>query len=1003
MSECVGQLTQSFKSGGTIAASTVGVGSQGSSRRLVFDPGIPLPLTRSLQRRKVRAFDRRHGVLARELRSIWVIQGAVRRWLMRRVAAPAIPLREGSRRGSRSVRRGKLKARVPALDWSSVDDLLAEFGVSTTGVIPTARGSVLSPLSSLPVHDGHGDAAACGVGSVSAAGAARVPGLRSGVLDGDATEGVGAATHPTARPPSWPGFVQLPVVRRFLHTLATAGVLSVGKLRRSINAAISARRQVDVVPSPPSAMDPEAMFDAGIIIPGMHELPVGDHHLNIEGMDALHVHGCPRCSLMQAVDPACTWFSGRLCFINGFCPATSGQHPVPVADVNSWDGNHPSLQKYHQFAEAQIGKLLAQGVIEDAGPHAILSPLGVAFQSSKVTQAQALTGIRVCSDSSVAESNAFLRQALLPELKERLIFDLSISGVNREYLPRRFQYIDIDDAIALMTPGCVMVVMDMEAYFLQFPLAKEARYLCSFRWNGRTYQYKRFSFGGRIFPFLASWYTAELCQGLRSFGVPIIGMVDDLLAVGHDMDDAIQKRAVVKSKVRSVGLSTVDKKDQMSTRVTYVGYRLDSTAMTISFDPQSSHAFALQLALYIRHLVRGGAIDHDIWHHVCGKTVFYAAVLQSGRSRMTYFWAYLRHGQWLSSAGRALLLEDAVWWLAKVRSWADGSPSGYEFPIINSAVFLADPSSMLILVGDMSGDDGVGGVHGRLTDVDPMIFSAQWPDELRPASSFVGELCTLALYLRMMATHSSPPVAKMLLFVTDNEGVASALNAGRCKASEGLTILREILDLLDWLGWSLVCLWCPREENDFADHLSHLASLLNCSFVAGRVSDVTGAGGKDSCCSAGDLGVSSTARHQQDVEDSSGGHCSSAISRVQGMAGRSEPGAGSDLRHGVGISYGMDQSAERVNGIARAGALQHQDAVGSRGNSLAFNSGHAPPLAVHRAAAVRGFFGSPAHVSLAVPHPGEGAAVVESQRHHHPAARRHAVSGSERAPAVRRS
>ena len=123
--------------------------------------------------------------------------------------------------------------------------------------------------------------------------------------------------------------------------------------------------------------------------------------------------------------------------------------------------------------------------------------------------------------------------------------------------------------------------------------------------------------------------------------------------------------------------------------------------------------------------------------------------------------------------------------------------------------------------------------------------------------------------------------------MTDNEGVASALNAGRCKAAEGLAILREILDLLDWLGWSLVCLWCPREENDFADHLSHLASHLNCSFVAGRVSDITGDDGKESCCSVGDLGVSSAACNQQDAEGSSGDHCGSAVSRVQGVAGGS--------------------------------------------------------------------------------------------------------------------
>ena len=212
------------------------MGSQGSSRRLVFDPGIPLPLQRSLQRRKVRAFDRRHHVLATELRSICVIQGAVRRWLVRRVVAPAVSVSQSSRRGSRSVRRGKLKARVSVLVWSSVDDLFAEFGVSMMGV-RAAPESVMLPLSARPVPGGHGGAAASCVGSVPAAGVARVPGLRSGVVDGDATEGGGAATHPVARPPSWLGFVQLPegAVRRCFvrRVVAPAASLSQSSLRGS--------------------------------------------------------------------------------------------------------------------------------------------------------------------------------------------------------------------------------------------------------------------------------------------------------------------------------------------------------------------------------------------------------------------------------------------------------------------------------------------------------------------------------------------------------------------------------------------------------------------------------------------------------------------------------------------------------------------------------------------------------------------------------------------------
>jgi hypothetical protein len=50
------------------------------------------------------------------------------------------------------------------------------------------------------------------------------------------------------------------------------------------------------------------------------------------------------------------------------------------------------------------------------------------------------------------------------------------------------------------------------------------------------------------------------------------------------------------------------------------------------------------------------------------------------------------------------------------------------------------------------------------------------------------------------------------------------MNKGSCCAFEDLEILTEIFSLADARGIYLVALWVPREENQFADFLSHLSS-----------------------------------------------------------------------------------------------------------------------------------------------------------------------------------
>jgi hypothetical protein len=63
---------------------------------------------------------------------------------------------------------------------------------------------------------------------------------------------------------------------------------------------------------------------------------------------------------------------------------------------------------------------------------------------------------------------------------------------------------------------------------------------------------------------------------------------------------------------------------------------------------------------------------------------------------------------------------------------------------------------------------------------------------------------------------------RILVAWTDNQAVAHAITSGRSRNKVAATLLRFASLALQSLNSILISLWCPREENQLADHLSKL-------------------------------------------------------------------------------------------------------------------------------------------------------------------------------------
>jgi hypothetical protein len=62
-----------------------------------------------------------------------------------------------------------------------------------------------------------------------------------------------------------------------------------------------------------------------------------------------------------------------------------------------------------------------------------------------------------------------------------------------------------------------------------------------------------------------------------------------------------------------------------------------------------------------------------------------------------------------------------------------------------------------------------------------------------------------------------------------------SVNKGLARKDEGFAIVEDILATCDEVHTAIVAIWVPREDNTFADTLSHLASSLNRQRVEGTV------------------------------------------------------------------------------------------------------------------------------------------------------------------------
>ena len=593
----------------------------------------------------------------------------------------------------------------------------------------------------------------------------------------------------------------------------------------------------------PDGLCPRSMFDPVLFRPGSFALHPSAYPLRPDVMAQYHCKACAQCRAHGSVHADCYFSTMLRCITHGWHPPCDYAQVSPVYHTR---GNYPSVTLYGDSAAKELADMVNNGVLVPCRHPRIINPLGAILKNSDKIRARVLVGVNIVDQATLSQASAELVASGHSKVKCRLTTDLTATGVNRASYAPPFRYPSLGDALRLVRRDGYFASGDVSRYFHSFPLALECRPYWCIEYGGEVKSYARCCFGHGACPYYTSTWSAEFSTWARAEELDSAFMVDDWFQCHDTMIEARAGLSQLCGILEACGFSMTKEKFQYGQQIVFIGVLLDTVTMSMRFDATQARGMRLQLQSYLDKIRSGGHLDHTTVRHVCGKLNWYAEVVQSGRLHIKSWWDYERNGSRAYPATIMRLVQDTQWWMDLLRTWENSQTGQVEYRILSASELRADPKAMLVLQSDASGTDGFGYYWGYLTSEHMQYTACRWgPEHDLNTSSHAFELIALEHFLSRECTATDA----VLVWITDNEGASWSVNKGRCREPYGMELLSSILHQCDAKRLQLLALWVPREHNELADYLSHLAVYLDRDEVRGSLEDLrnrTGSSGEQS-------------------------------------------------------------------------------------------------------------------------------------------------------------
>lgn len=474
--------------------------------------------------------------------------------------------------------------------------------------------------------------------------------------------------------------------------------------------------------------------------------------------------------------------------------------------------NHAPFDYFGECSQQSLTKQLdVAGAVEEApiGEPLYISPMLSVIKNSDLYRAS-IVGVNVCDESSLLDANRLLE----PPIKVRVCLDAGANGQNAAQPDFPFSYANIGDALALLTPGCYMAKLDIANMYLTLGLAKETRKHFGFLNNGSRQRYKRMPFGAKLGSCVLSAFMAEILAIASSEGVvSVVNYMDDFFVVGLTYASCLFNLNVVLSILKRHGWSIADDKTTSPAQLmTFIGMQIDSRSMTISIEPEKAASILFKFRL-ARDALLSGKLTRSVVYSLAGNCMWFSNVVTVGKLYTRPLFEMLK--TWGSdSAALIVKFEKAFqWWEATLTKWIKGALIRSNVRVIPSQL-IADA----VFVQQDAGDDGLGYFSALMEEKFKRLrwYARTLKDDGLTSSTFK-EISTI-----VWAVKSHPEWAnRLVVAVFDSSAAAYGVNNGSSPSVACMDLIEELYLLCDEFNITIVALWIPREENTFADMLTH--------------------------------------------------------------------------------------------------------------------------------------------------------------------------------------
>jgi hypothetical protein len=397
------------------------------------------------------------------------------------------------------------------------------------------------------------------------------------------------------------------------------------------------------------------------------------------------------------------------------------------------------------------------------------------------------------------------------------------------------------DIIKFVTPESFMYIFDIEGYYTMFAYAEEFKIYNTFKFNNVWYVGDYILFGISTAPAFCATFTAEILFWIQEENINASAMTDDFNIIDSSLVSVISKANIAISMIEDCRFTIKSIKTKIGNSLTYLGVLIDSKNMCISFDPIKSKSFIQTLENFIDLLSTNPLkVRLSEVNSIAGKLNDFSKVILGGRLHIRYCWKLIYDclipkivpsDHFIIS-----LISDMNWWISKLQTWASGSLTGNEYPILNYHSLSAS-NKLMVIQSDASGPDGHGLIYGSLNSIDPQFFAKVWDSNFTPEYSHQFELVSIKDFFN----DKKDVLGLNCLYIWLSDAASSvwSINKGYCSAQASYIVLSDIFENLEYLKSYIVGFWIPREENKIADYLSHYAKFCNVDKVEGYLSSLS--------------------------------------------------------------------------------------------------------------------------------------------------------------------